>query len=916
MDERTIRNDLNTSRNIVSSMEKAFDDLKEIIGRKSVLEKKIKEAHHSYCNSILEDTIRKSNVNSNIDISRMKLSINVNHYDKETIRNLYQYRNFMPVYEHAIKVDEATTKKLDKAFEHVTPVISNLLLYLLSNKQDRELGVRAFDVINGYYNDGYVKQVDVYLNKLNKTDDKYADDDFRDNVESYIELLNKITRTQNYCEEDIEAPDFVKLRENEELVEKANQSMNRSIKYRDMVMKDVAVKAYNIASVRANEILGEIGVDELNQGKRGLKTAPLRNSGITTVLDVLKKSEWDLASINGISDSAASSILSTAKEFEENAYKSVKVRLNEDNREKPYTDLLMAIYAYICNKEVFKKVNDLDEECGSLARTIYPVSSAHDDELKWLTASFEEKELTSKAIPAYEKIIKSDLYGRSDEIYKEVLSIDTAITENDVWDYFRNNAAFVYSQLEETVPGLFSTGDTYYGLPEDLAKEVNEEQIYKNGLSVTLRRYQEWGVKYVLHQKRVLLGDEMGLGKTVQAIAAMTSLRNTGETHFVVVAPASVMVNWCREIEKFSVLKAIKVHGDNREAALENWKKNGGVAVTTYETTGHFKLDEDFKYSMLTVDEAHYVKNPGAQRTKNVIELTKHADRILYMTGTALENRVDEMVELIEQLNPELATEIKGVKYLSTAERFKEKLAAVYYRRKRLDVLTELPELQINREWCTLNEDEKKVYEQSVFDKKQAEIRRVSWNAPDLEKSSKFNRLKEIVEEAKEEGRKVIFFSFFLDTVTKVKEKYGEQAYGPITGSIPPAKRQEIIDEFSKAEPGSILIAQIIAGGTGLNIQAASVIILAEPQFKPSIENQAISRAYRMGQSRSVLVYRLLCENTADEQIMKVLEDKQKIFDTFANDSVAADANKEIDETSFNNIIEEEIERIKKEKNS
>lgn len=176
------------------------------------------------------------------------------------------------------------------------------------------------------------------------------------------------------------------------------------------------------------------------------------------------------------------------------------------------------------------------------------------------------------------------------------------------------------------------------------------------------------------------------------------------------------------------------------------------------------------------------------------------------------------------------------------------------------------------------------------------------------------NRLKEIIQSAKDEDRKVIVFSYFLDTISKIRENLGDKCTQPITGSVNPRRRQEIIDGFNNAPAGSVLLAQIQAGGTGLNIQTASVVVITEPQFKPSVENQAISRAYRMGQTRNVLVYRLLCENTVDEKLMDVLEEKQMIFDAFADESVAAMANKEIDEKTFGDIIKEEIERIKAEK--
>ena len=132
----------------------------------------------------------------------------------------------------------------------------------------------------------------------------------------------------------------------------------------------------------------------------------------------------------------------------------------------------------------------------------------------------------------------------------------------------------------------------------------------------------------------------------------------------------------------------------------------------------------------------------------------------------------------------------------------------------------------------------------------------------------------------------------------------------PISGAVSPQRRQEIVDLFDQAPAGSVLAAQIQSGGTGLNIQSASVVILCEPQFKPSIENQAIARAYRMGQTRNVLVYRLLCEDTVDEKLTGLLEDKQAIFDAFADESEAALGSGGIDEQTFSAIIKEEADRI------
>ena len=188
-------------------------------------------------------------------------------------------------------------------------------------------------------------------------------------------------------------------------------------------------------------------------------------------------------------------------------------------------------------------------------------------------------------------------------------------------------------------------------------------------------------------------------------------------------------------------------------------------------------------------------------------------------------------------------------------------------------------------------------------------MRQVSWDVA-LEHSSKAKRLLELCIDAKEDGRKIIVFTYFRETIRAVQKLLGTRALEPITGSVSPVRRQEIVDAFTRAEDGKVLICQVQAGGTGLNIQAASVIIFCEPQIKPSIENQAISRAYRMGQLRSVMVHRLLCDNTVDERILELLREKQDIFDSFAEESTVGSEYLRAEKSVTAAIIQMEKERL------
>ena len=667
--------------------------------------------------------------------------------------------------------------------------------------------------------------------------------------------------------------------------------------------------ANRVAARDIMSILKGVPVEELNRGKGGIRVKTLRDCGYETLADIYAAAPSKLEAVKGISAEGAREIKTKLNEYLYESANTVKIKLSADDKNPDSTALVQEISAYILRKDSLRDYYKLQE-------TFKPKTDAAENSLinvgngvRWLFYNSNQKAEVTQAYQYLVRLQKSDYAANLKQLSNNIRG-NFQVSTNEAWARFESDTVRFWNVLEEVCPERVGSSGSVYGLPEDLAHEIQQQPLNLEGLRCELRRYQEWGVKYAIHQQRVLLGDEMGLGKTVQAIAAMVSLRNEGATHFVVVCPASVLSNWCREINKHSDLSVIMVHGSSRSASVSKWIEEGGVAVTTYETTGAITLDDNFKYNYMVVDEAHYIKNRDAQRTVNVRKLCQKAEKILFMTGTAIENKVDEMISLIEVLNPDVATQIKRMAFMSSAPQFREAVAPVYYRRKREDVLTELPDKTETEEWCTLSGEEVQRYEDAVLSKNFAGARRVSWNVDDVSLSSKANRMKELLAEAEAEGRKVIVFSFFLDTIEKVRGMLGDKCVGPINGSVPPQRRQEMVDEFDKAQPGAVLAAQIQSGGTGLNIQSASVIILCEPQFKPSIENQAISRAYRMGQARNVLVYRLLCEDTVDEKIMEMLAEKQAVFDAFADKSTVAEETLELDEKSFGDIMESEIKRI------
>lgn len=668
-----------------------------------------------------------------------------------------------------------------------------------------------------------------------------------------------------------------------------------------------------VAENDARKILKSIPIEEINRGENRFRVKTLREAGITNIADLCDRPENKLSAVYGIGPDSAHLLKLLAGAMADETLKSTKIRLNADHKTPETTALVNELSAYRRSRNFFSIVREGIKEIVPLEEQLQLMKPASSP-VRWLLTSAPKKQQALQAIHYLERFSHSAKVEKIRDALEMLENI--AATKEDLgWKDFLAFSAEIYYELEAIAPDRIGGSDAFYGLSEKLALKIKEQPLFLEGLKCDLRRYQEWGVKYILHQREVLLGDEMGLGKTVQAIASMVSLKNTGAKHFLVVCPASVLTNWCREIEGKSTLSVTRIHGAGKEAALYDWMLHGGVAVTTYETTAIIQLDKDFSIDLLIVDEAHYIKNPRAKRTIHVCSIAEHADRKLFMTGTALENRVEEMITLIHMLQPDIAARVKNFTYLASAPQFREMVAPVYYRRKREDVLQELPDLIENREWCSLMPQERVRYETSVYARDFMDMRRVSWNGGMGKDGSKAARLLEIIEEAKADGRKVIVFSFFLDTIEIVRNLVGEEALPAITGSVSPSKRQEILDKFESAPEGTVLPAQIQSGGTGLNIQAASVVVICEPQLKPSIENQAISRAYRMGQARNVLVYRLLCENSVDEEILHLLEEKQQVFDAFADKSVAAGDTVVIDSATIKEIIDREIERVEENKN-
>lgn len=641
----------------------------------------------------------------------------------------------------------------------------------------------------------------------------------------------------------------------------------------------------------AIEHLKTIPVERLNEATEGrLRVGALRKSGYRTVADVVTVSPLQLKAIPGVGELTATQIVAAARHLVRATEETMPIRLDADRRPAAHTQLIAGIRAFDDAERLCGPIRNELEFVRNTLQPLIQASSPTRSRLRWLFASRSRREAAMDALRELDRTLRAPTTCTLEQNVDNALAQLTARRPDDsaLWSDYAARAPEYYGILGEVADLALDVAASHGYLPAALAEQIAEQQLDTSWLNVSLRGYQAFGARFALVQRRSILGDEMGLGKTIEAIAYLGHLAALGATHFIVVCPASVLVNWTRELTNRSKLRAYRLHGNERSLTYHAWHRNGGVAVTTFDTLRHFPPTQDTKVAAVVVDEAHFVKNPQAMRSRNVRAWTDVTKHVLYLTGTPMENRVDEFRSLVHNLQPTVAKTLGNVNGLAGAAQFRSAVAPVYLRRNQEDVLSELPERLDVDDWVELSSYDNACYRDALISRNFMAMRR----APLLsgpEKSAKLQRLTEIIEESAANGWKVVIFSYFHDVLTVAQEALGGVAFGPLTGSVAPSARQELIDRFSAAPGHAVLVSQIQAGGTGLNMQAASVVVLTEPQWKPSMEEQAIARCHRMGQVRRVHVHRLLAQDSADQRMLEILSGKRALFDEYVRRSALKD---------------------------
>ncbi|MDQ0988206.1 DEAD/DEAH box helicase [Streptomyces sp. V2I9] len=663
--------------------------------------------------------------------------------------------------------------------------------------------------------------------------------------------------------------------------------------------------------------LAHIPVSRLKDVTEGrLRLGALEQAGFGTVGQVHGTHRYALRQLPGVGAHTADQALAAATQIAHAVRDTVSVRIDVDAPDDTSTALVIALHRLVVAGADARRAVDgarrLSELLGPAVESAAPSGSP----LRMLFAGGRTRARVREALGAVRSAV-ADAEQRELPVLFAQASADllrSPASPAEAWVDFELRSAEYYSLLAE-LSGSGPDRDAAEGfLPAGIADRVRALRLDDTFLRVSLRGYQAFGARFALTQKRVIIGDEMGLGKTVQAIAALCHLAARGETHFLVVCPASVLINWSREIRARSTLRAVPVHGTERTGAFEDWRETGGVAVTTFDALRLLPEGAAARVrpGMLVVDEAHFVKNPETRRSRAVAGWAEQVERVLFLTGTPMENRVEEFRSLVRRLRPDLAPSVSMTHGAAGSRAFRRAVAPVYLRRNQVDVLAELPALVHVDEWEEFGAEDREAYREAVASGRFMRMRRAAYAVP--ASSAKLERLRELVGEARDNGLKVVVFSFFRDVLAAVGDALGPDVFGPLSGSIPPARRQELADAFSSAEGHAVLLSQIQAGGTGLNLQAASVVILCEPQVKPTLEHQAVARAHRMGQVRTVQVHRLLAEDSVDQRLVEVLARKDRLFDAYARRSDLAETTPDAVDVSdaelARHIVEKEQRRL------
>ena len=423
------------------------------------------------------------------------------------------------------------------------------------------------------------------------------------------------------------------------------------------------------------------------------------------------------------------------------------------------------------------------------------------------------------------------------------------------------------------------------------------------GLATPLRDYQLAGFRWLLARAKVSMGaclaDDMGLGKTLQALALLLELSAAGPS--LVAAPASLLSNWAAEAARFAPSLRVTEYAELRRRSLSTLGP-GDVLLVSY---GQMVSNEEpicsIAWNVALLDEAQYIKNPASRRA--IVAYRLQASVRLCLTGTPVENELLDLWSIMHFLNPGLLEPKSDYARPGRVdvERLRRIVAPLILRRRKEDVLPELPPITEMKLEVELSDDERALYEScrrravALLDEEPdssallaaiMRLRRLCCHgklALDTfaGESTKLRHMLQMVQELLRADHSVLVFSQFTDVLDLAEGLLSKQGIPTLRfdGSMPLAMRAENVQSF-QAGSARVFLISLRAGGVGLNLTAADYVILLDPWWNPAVEAQAASRSHRMGQSRPVTICRIIAKDTIEERITHMSQSKQLLAES------------------------------------
>ena len=486
--------------------------------------------------------------------------------------------------------------------------------------------------------------------------------------------------------------------------------------------------------------------------------------------------------------------------------------------------------------------------------------------------------------------------------------------------------------LNQLLKGMKGTeidkNSEYKDLVSNLNKEQMDEEIkVPNTLNKVLRYYQKTGFKWLkvldYYHFGGILADDMGLGKTIQMLSVIVDyIENQGTKASLVVCPSSLTLNWKNEAAKFTNgLKTLVIKGTlfERKKQIEEIE-NYDLVITSYDLLKRdieLYKEKNYQFRFVIADEAQYLKNSNTQNAKSIKQLK--ADTRYALTGTPIENSLSELWSIFDFIMPGYLFTYKKFKIMyempivkdsdeKTMEKLKMLIEPFVLRRNKKEVLTELPEKTVTVLNNEMGEEQRKLYlhylaqarqdlfeqiEASGYEKSQIQIlaaltrlRQICCH-PSLfiegytEGSSKLDQCIQIVEDAIDSRHKILLFSGYTSMFPFIEKEFNKRniRYFKLTGMTKVEERIKMVDEFNENPEIKVFLISLKAGGTGLNLTGADMVIHYDPWWNLSTENQATDRAYRIGQKNNVQVYKMITKNSIEEKIYELQQKKANLAD-------------------------------------